>query len=75
MISVVVITGLFFVFGIAVGVIVVIAMSALRRYKWGGPSDGLASGPSDGPDEQPPDLDSDGSLTEAHPWWRTRGDN
>lgn len=74
MMSVVVIVILFFVFGITVGVIAVIAMSARRRYKWSGPSDWSSPGPS-GPDEQPPDLDGDSSPIEEYPWWKARDDN
>ena len=74
MTSVVVIISLFFVFGIAVGIIAVIAMSALRRYKWSGPSEWSAPGPS-GPDEQHPDLEWDSSLTEDRPWWKARDDD
>jgi len=69
MMSVIVIVILFFVFGITVGVIGVIAMSAVRRYQWNGSSDWADQF---GPDEQPPDLDGDSSPTEEHPWWKAR---
>jgi hypothetical protein len=74
MTSVVVIISLFFVFGIAVGIIAVIAMSALRRYKLSGPPDWSAPGPS-GLDEQPPDLEWDNSPTEDRSWWKARDDD
>jgi len=74
MTSVVVITSLFFVFGIAVGIIAVIAMSVLRRYKWSGSPDRSASGPSR-LDEQPSDLEWDSSLTEDRSWWKARDDD
>jgi hypothetical protein len=67
--SVVIIVILFFVFGITVGIITVIAMSALRRYKWNGPS-GWAD-PS-GPDEQPPDRDAGAPEAADRSWWHTR---
>ena len=66
MTSVAVITGIFFIIGITVGVIVVIAMSALRRDRRDGPGDWPGHGP-DGPDEQPPDLGID-----KYPWWQER---
>ncbi len=69
MTSVAVITGIFFIIGITVGVIVVIAMSALRRDRRDGPGDWPGHGPDgpDGPDEQPPDLGID-----KYPWWQER---
>jgi hypothetical protein len=69
MMSVLVIVGLFFVFGITVGVIAVIAMSALRRYKWNGSS--AWSDPAD-LDERAADLDKDSSAADEHPWWKAR---
>jgi hypothetical protein len=72
MTSVIVIVILFFVFGITVGVISVIAMSARRRYKWNGPSDWSGQ---PGPDEQPPDLAGDRYETEEQPWWKARDDD
>lgn len=69
MMSVLVIVGLFFVFGITVGVIAVIAMSALHRYKWNGSSDW--SDPADA-DERAPDLGEDSSETDEYPWWKAR---
>jgi hypothetical protein len=71
MTSVAVIIGIFFIIGIAVGIIVVIAMSALRRDRRDGPGDWPGRGP-DGPDEQPPDLDRDSADYEGHPWWKAR---
>jgi len=67
MTSVAVITGIFFIIGITVGVIIVIAMSAFRRDRPAGPGDGPEHGP-DGPDERPPDLDWDGTPTDKNPW-------
>ena len=71
MTSVAVITGIFFVIGITVGVIIVIAASALRRDRQGGPDDWPGHGPA-GPDERPPDLDWDGTPADRYPWWQAR---
>jgi hypothetical protein len=69
--SVAVIVGIFFIIGITVGVIAVIAMSALRRDRRDGPDDWPGRGP-DGPDDQPPDLDWDGTSSDEHAWWKSR---
>jgi hypothetical protein len=69
--SVLVIVGIFFILGITVGVITVIAMSAVRRDRRAGPGDWPGHGP-DGPEEQPPDLDRDSTMDDERPWWRSR---
>jgi len=74
MTSVTVIVSIFFVIGITVGVITVIAMSVLRRDRRDrrdGPDDWPGHGP-DGPDEQPPDLDWDAPEPKRDPWWQAR---
>jgi hypothetical protein len=72
MMSVIVITVLFFVFGITVGVIFVIAMSARRRYKWHWQPDWPDQ---TGSDQRAPDLDDDSSRTDEYPWWKARDDD
>ena len=71
MTSVAVITEIFFIIGITVGIIIVIAMSALRRDRRDGPGDWPEGGP-DGPNRRPPGPDGDGPRTEQNPWWQTR---
>ena len=66
-----VITGIFFIIGITVGVISVIAMSALRRDRRDGSGD-WAEGKPDRPNWRPPGLDWDGLVTERNPWWQAR---
>jgi hypothetical protein len=69
MMPVIVIVILFFVFGITVGVIAVIAMSARRRYKWHWQPDW--PNPAD-PAQRAPDRDDDSSGTDEDPWWKAR---
>ncbi len=71
MTSVAVITEIFFIIGITVGVIIVIAMSALRRDKRDGPGDWPGGGP-DGPGRRPSGLDWDGTRAGQNPWWQAR---
>jgi hypothetical protein len=71
MTSVAVITGIFFIIGITVGVISVIAMSALRRDRRDGPGDRPGDGPH-WPNRRPPGLDWDGPRTEQNQWWQAR---
>jgi hypothetical protein len=71
MTSIVIITGIFFIIGITVGVITVIAMSALRRDRRDRPDD-WPGHRLDGPDRRPPDLDRGGIQTEANQWWQAR---
>jgi hypothetical protein len=71
MTSIVIITGIFFIIGITVGVITVIAMSALRRDRRDRPDD-WPGHRLDGPDRRPPDLDWGGTPTEANQWWQAR---
>lgn len=70
MIAVAVIVGLFFVIGIAVGVITMIAISVLRREGRAAPDTWTGYG-SDRPDE-PPEPGGDTSETEPPPWWQSR---
>jgi hypothetical protein len=69
--SVAVIVGIFFIVGITVGIIVVAAMSVLRRDERHGSDDGPGHRP-DGLDEQPPDLDWGRTATDDRPWWKSR---
>jgi hypothetical protein len=69
MMSVIVIVSLFFVFGITVGVIAVIAMSARGRYKWHWQPDWPDQA---GPDQRAPDLDDDSSGSDEYQWWKSR---
>ena len=71
MTSVAVITGIFFIIGITVGVISVIAMSALRRDRRDEPGDWPGDGPN-WPNRRPPGLDWDGLRTEQNQWWQAR---
>jgi hypothetical protein len=67
--SVLAITGIFFVIGIAVGVIAVIAMSALRRHKRNRPDDW--PGPDRPASHEPaPDLERESYLAEKGSWWK-----
>ena len=72
MMSVIIIVSLFFVFGITVGVIAVIAMSARRRYKWHWQPDWPDQA---GPDQRAPDLDDDSSASDEYQWWKSRDDD
>jgi hypothetical protein len=71
MTSVAVITGIFFIIGITVGVISVIAISALRRDGRDGPGDWPGDGPN-WPNRRPPGPDWDGPRTEQNQWWQAR---
>jgi hypothetical protein len=68
MMPVIVIVALFFVFGITVGVIGVIAMSARRRYKWHWQPDW----PDPASQDQRVHDRDDSSVTDDDPWWKTR---
>jgi len=65
MTPVLIIVALFFVFGITVGVIAVMAMSARRRYQWHRQPDWPDPA---GRDQRAPDRDD----TDDDPWWKTR---
>jgi hypothetical protein len=69
MLSVIIIVSLFFVFGITVGVIAVMAMSARGRYKWHWQP---AWSDQTGPDQRAPDLDDDSSASDEYQWWKSR---
>ena len=60
-----IIVALFFIFGITVGVIAVMALSARRRYKWHWQPDWTDPA---GQDQRAPDRDD----TDDDPWWKTR---
>ena len=66
--SVVIIVGLFFIIGITVGIIAVIALSALRADRWGGPDSWPGCEPG-GSDEQPPDTDWGSTVPDNGPRW------
>jgi hypothetical protein len=65
--TVVAIVSAFFVIGILVGVITVVAMSVLRAERRGAPEDPLDFGPR-GPRE-PPGLPWDDTGPDRHPRW------
>jgi hypothetical protein len=72
MMSVIIIVSLFFVFGITVGVIAVIAMSARRRYQWHWQPDWPDQA---SPDQRAPDLDDNSSASDEYQWWKSRDDD
>jgi hypothetical protein len=67
MMPVIVIVVLFFIFGITVGVIAVVALSARRRYRWHWQPDWTDPASQD----RAPDRD-DSPVTDDDPWWKTR---
>ncbi len=66
--SVVAIVSAFFIIGITVGIIAVVAMSVLRPGRQGRPGDPREYEPA-GPGEQPPDPGRDDAVTDEHPRW------
>jgi hypothetical protein len=75
--TVVAIVGAFFIIGILVGIIAVVAMSVLRAERHGAPGD--PEDPPDyearGPGEPPPGLPWDGTGPDGHPHWPPDADN
>lgn len=71
MTSVVVIVVVFFIIGITVGIITMVALSALRQDRLSGPRRWRDYG-SRGPGERPPDPGWDNTPDEERPWWRER---
>ncbi len=72
--SVVAIVSAFFVMGITVGIIAVLAMAALRADRRGHPGSPLEYGPG-GLDEPPPDPGWDDAGSDDHPRWPGDTDN
>ena len=62
---------LFFFVGVAVGVLVVIAVSARRAHKEVPPV--RSAGPSPGTWPYLPGHDPDEGGSDGHPWWHARG--
>lgn len=62
------IMGIFFLIGIAVGIVGVIAMAAVRAERRGGPGTPPGHGPGR-PDEEPPDSGREGSAPDGGPRW------
>ncbi len=72
--AVVTIVSAFFVIGITVGIIAVVAMSNLRADRRGDPGDPLEYGPRRHRG-QPPDAGWDDAGPDDHPSWPGDGDN
>jgi hypothetical protein len=64
---------LFFLVGVAVGVLVVVAVSARRAHKAGPPLPPVAPSPSAWPYR--PGHDPDEREPNEPPWWHARGDD
>jgi hypothetical protein len=71
--SVVAIVGAFFIIGITMGIIAVVALSALRADRRGNPPGPMGYGP--GLDEQPTDPSWDDAGPDGHPRWPGEVDN
>jgi hypothetical protein len=72
--AVVAIVGAFFIIGITVGIIAVVAVSVLRADRSRDPSDLPEFGPR-GPGEQPPEAGWDDAGPGGHPRWPGGVDN
>ncbi len=66
--AVVAIVSAFFIIGITVGIIAVVAMSSLRADRRGNPGDQPEFGPR-GRGEQPPEVGWDDAGPDDHPHW------
>jgi hypothetical protein len=71
MTSVVVIVAVFFVIGITVGIVTVVALAALRQDRRSVPG-GWPEYGARRPGEQPPDPRWDDGLDVERPWWHER---